>query len=98
MHPCTCICIFTLLFACAFGALFFWLMVQYQSLLERLDVTEQYLFGSIETDLRMMKTDQTLASMLQEMEQIQRELKQEILTIWRVIHLLQREIVNLSAS
>ena len=91
-------CIILIFLSLVLAGLYLWQVVYNNSLIDRVEATEKYIYGAIKSDLRLIKNDRDLSSILEDLEKTQRQLKLEVISIWRMLDLIQNEIVARSKS
>ena len=67
-------------------------------LINRLEVTEKAIFGTIQSDMTILESQNDLITIAQELQKREMDIQKELIKIWKYLEIVQKEIVFLDKA
>ena len=67
-------------------------------LINRLEVTEKAIFGTIQSDMTILESQNDLITIAQELQKREKDIQKELIKIWKYLEIVQIEIVFLDKA
>ena len=67
-------------------------------LINRLEVTEKAIFGTIQSDMTILESQNDLITIAQELQKREKDIQKELIKIWKYLEIVQKEIVFLDKA